>query len=154
MSGGLPGTSSSRSAHARTSRASRNPPLHPVQRRRQGQGIEAAAPVAMSAKTSSSSSMSPIGTMRGSSAASTPSTSRKSSRASLQARRVGRKSWRPQSRAGRCRQALDQPAVPSAPMSAGRNGTDGGMVKTRGFMGTGRDDGIARLGHSDRRLSS
>ena len=99
--------------------------------------------------------MSPIGTMRGSTAASTPSTSRKASRASLQARRVGRKMVAPAKASG---SAADRPSTRrpslSAPMSAGRNGTDGGMVNTRGFMGTVGDDGIARLGHSDRRLSS
>ena len=47
-------------------------PVQPAERRRQVERVGPAAPVAASAKASSSSSMSPIGTMRGSTAASLP----------------------------------------------------------------------------------
>ncbi len=82
--------SSGEFAHCRISSASSSRRSSGAERRRQRQRGLASSPVAASAKAISSSSRSPSATMRGRMAASPSSRSRNTSRASRQARRVGR----------------------------------------------------------------
>ena len=134
-SGGSPVSGASCSAHLRTRRASRKRRSRPsIAGGRSRRASPAMPPVAASANTSSSSSISPIGTMRGSTAASTPGRSRKASRASRQARRVGRKIVASAKPSGPVATPSTSRPSANASISAGRNGADGGMVKTRAVI--------------------
>ena len=85
------------------------------------------------ANASSSSSMSPSATMRGSTTASVFSSSRKISRAMRPARRVGRYSVACASFAGSVRASKPSTSLPStsAAITVRRNGADTGTLKTR-----------------------
>ena len=86
-----------------------------------------------SAKASSSSSMSPSATMRGSTTASAFISSRKISRTTRMARRVGRYSVASASRAGSLRASKPSTSRPSSRLetTVRRNGTETGTLKTR-----------------------
>ena len=102
--------------------------------RRADRAHAAVSPMAASAKANSSSSTSPIGTMRGRIAASRSSTSRKTLRqpAGAPRRQIDRRAGERQ-RIAPAVKPSHQPSVRSTrSISVGRNGADAGMVKTRG----------------------